>query len=395
MSKTKMMSSKERLLNAIDLKEVDHVPLFLRYWPIQNEIDTIPFNWRDQIARVENQLSMGMDDTLLLQPPLGYIEDYDVNKAPGVKYSVKIIPPDAGEGYSVIVKEYETPDGILRHVVKKTEDWIYGDDIFLFSDYNVPRAKEHIIKDCDDIRRLCYLLNEPGEEQMNAFRKEAQLLRKEAQRLGVVLDGGWCALGDAAVMLCGMERILTAQMEEPEFIESLLDTLLEWEMKRVDMVVNEGADVIVHMAWYEGTDFWTPDNYRKMLKPRLKKLIDRVHAKGRKFRYIITKGWKPLMADFVEMGIDCITGVDPVQDNINLKEAKGKIGGITCLMGGVNSSIMLTQWSDEEIRKAVEETINTMSPGNGFILFPVDAIFNDMPWSKVQVLIDIWKEKCF
>ena len=391
MNTNKPMTSKERLLNTINHRQTDRVPLFLRFWPIQNEIDTIPFDWKNQITRVENQLKQGMDDTLLLQPPLGYIEDYDVNKVPGVKSSVKIIPPGDGEEYPVLIKEYDTPEGTLRHAVRKTEDWIHGNDIFLFSDYNVPRALEHIIKDMDDIKRLRYLLNDPDSEQVNEFRKEAGFLRSEAQRLGVVLDGGWCSLGDTAVMLCGMERILIAQMDEPEFIESLLNTILEWEMKRIDMVLAEGVDVIVHMAWYEGTDFWTPGNYRSMLKPGLMKMIKKVHEKGKKFRYIITKGWKPVMDDLLEMGVDCITGVDPVQDNINLKEIKEKIGDKICLMGGVNSPIMFTQWSDEKIMEAVDETMDIMAPGGGFIMFPVDAVFNDMPWDKVQVLINRWK----
>ena len=62
-------------------------------------------------------------------------------------------------------------------------------------------------------------------------------------------DGGWVALGDAAVMLCGMERILYAQMDEKDFLRRLLDILLAWELRRTELLLAEGVDCRVHIAW--------------------------------------------------------------------------------------------------------------------------------------------------
>jgi uroporphyrinogen-III decarboxylase len=157
------------------------------------------------------------------------------------------------------------------------------------------------------------------------------------------------------------------------------------------LLIAKGIDVLVHMAWYETTDFWTPRNYRRFLRPRLQEEIDLAHRNGVKYRYIITKAWKPYRKDFVEMGIDCITGVDPVQDTIDLVEVKNHVGGQICLMGGVNSAVTLSQWSDAEIRQAVDQAMQSLAPGNGFILYPVDAVFNLQPWENVQTLIDQWK----
>ncbi len=249
-----------------------------------------------------------------------------------------------------------------------------------------------MIKDEEDVKRLKYLLGQPTSQQIQEFRETARRLREQARQLGVVLDGGWSALGDAVMWLCGMERVLYGQMDQPHFIERVLEAIFEWEMQRIDWLLQEGIDVMVHMAWYEGTDFWTPKNYRKMLKPRLMKIIEKVHSHGVKFRYIISRGWKTLMKDFLEMGIDCLTGIDPVQDKIDLKEVKREIGEYICLMGGLNSAVMLNLWDEQQIRKAVTEAVEALSPGGGFILFPVDAIFNNTPWEKVEIMIDQWKK---
>ncbi len=390
------MTSRERLLAAMQRQPVDHVPLLLRFWSLGGDGDNIPFNWRDEVQRAEATLALGLDDTLLLEPPLGYVENYLAEQVPGIQSYTQLIPIEEaaarGEKYPLLRKVYETPDGPLQTTLRLTEDWPFGRKARLFDDHNIPRMVEPLVKTLDDLPRLRHLLAAPGPGQLAIFRQRAAELRQHARRLGVALDGGWVALGDAAMWLCGMERILYGQMDDPAFIEGVLDTLHEWEMQRIELLLAEDIDVLVHMAWYETTDFWTPRNYRKFLKPRLQAEIDCAHAAGVKYRYIITKAWKPYRKDFIEMGIDCLTGVDPVQDTIDLAEVKAEIGEQMCLMGGVNSAVMLSHWSEAEIRQAVDQAMQIMAPGGGFILYPVDAIFNVQPWEKVQALIDQWKE---
>jgi uroporphyrinogen-III decarboxylase len=154
-----------------------------------------------------------------------------------------------------------------------------------------------------------------------------------------------------------MENVLFWQMDQPELLEALLDVLLEWELQRIDLLIEEKIDVLVHRAWYEGTDFWTPKNFRRLLRPRLQQLIDKAHAHDIPFRYIITKGWKPLRNDLLEMGVDCITGIDPVQDRLDLAEVKRQVGGQISLMGGMNAAVTLTFGSEAEIRQAVDKAM--------------------------------------
>jgi hypothetical protein len=386
------MNSRQRILAAIHRQPVDRVPFYIRLWSMHTGPDNIPFNWQDQVVRAENLLKLGVDDTLLLQPPLGYTEEYHADEAQGVISTITPLLPETDGDKPRLRKVYETPDGPLSITVKISKDWIHGDDIMLFSDYNLPRQTESIIKGIDDVRRLRHLLARPTEDQLDEFRIRSSIIHQQASRLGVAIDGGWSALGDSAVWLCGISNIHHWQMRQPELLDALFDVLLEWEMMRTNLVLDEGIDDMVHMAWYESTTFWTPKNFRRFIKPRLAELINRCHQAGVPFRYIITKDWQPLQDDLLEIGVDCITGIDPVQDRIDLKEVKGQIGDRVCLMGGMNAAVTLTQWSEERIRNAVDQAIEIMSPRNGFILFPVDNIFCELPWEKVELLIDQYKK---
>jgi hypothetical protein len=389
------LTSKERLWRAICRQPVDHIPLLLRFWSLGGQEDHIPFPWQDQLSRCEHTLSMGLDDTLLLEPPLGYVENYSLVSLPEVTSEIIRTPAVPPGKYPLLTKIYNTPDGPLKTTLKVTDDWPWGNDIHLFDDYNIPRLVEPLIKNLDDLPRLAWLLGEPSELQIHAFKNQARLLRAHAARLGVLLDGGWTALGDSVMWLCGMQPILFAQTDEPEFVQAVIDRLLTWEMRRMDWVIAEGVDVIVHSAWYEGSDFWSPRNFRRYLKPSLRQMVEKAHSHGIKFRYIITKGWKPIREDLIEIGVDCITGVDPSQDRLDLVEIKSSIGDRVCLMGGVNSALLFSADRDDSfIHSQVDRAINCLSPGEGFILYPVDAVFSEQPWEKVDVLIRCWKEFC-
>ena len=386
------MNSRERFLAAIRCEPVDRVPLYLRLWDMHDGVDNFPFDWRDQVSRAEYLQKLGVDDTLLLEPPLGYTEEYNADLVQGITTTITELPPPEKGDKPLLNKVYHTPDGPLSITVKLSKDWIHGNDIMLFSDFNLPRQTEAIIKDIDDVKRLRHLLAVPTPEQVGEFRQRSKTIHREAERLGVAIDGGWSALGDSAVWLCGINNIYRWQKKQPELLEALFDVLLEWELMRLDLLLEEGIDDMVHMAWYEGTVFWTPTSFRRFIKPRLQQLVDKCHTKGVPFRYIITKDWKPMQEDLLEIGIDCITGIDPVQDKINLQEVKQQIGRRICLMGGVNAAVTITQGSDEEIRAAIDAAMEILSPDSGFILFPVDNLFCSLPWEKVELVIDQYKK---
>jgi uroporphyrinogen-III decarboxylase len=380
------LSSRERMLRAMRGETPDHVPL----WNLWRSTD-VPFQYATQSERAEGVLALGLDDTLLLQPPLNKTEHYDVNRVPGVEMRVRRELPE-GQPYPLLVKEYDTPSGQIRQVVRQTEDWPYGEDVRLFSDHNVSRSVEFPIKGPEDLPRLRHLLPAHTEEQIEEFRREAVYLRDEVRRLEVVLEGGWTVLGDAALWLLGTESLLLSQMDRPEFVEDLLEMICEWEMQRIALLLDAGVEVVVHSAWYESTDFWTPTNYRRMIKPRLKRMIDLTHDGGALFSYICTTSWQALMDDLIDLEIDSLMGVDPVQGRADLEKTKSRLGKHMCLWGGINGALTLGAGTPEEVRKATRDAIRTLGPGGGFVLYPVDQMVRGTPWQNVEAMIDCWHE---
>ncbi len=385
-------SSREKMLIALENKESNYIPCSFMIFSALGE------RCKDQFEFIERQLELGLDAKVELpELPLRF--------HPEVK--VKEWKEKSKSGY-LLHKEYQTPSGRLTSIVRKTEDWPYGDSVPLFNDYLVPRSKKFLFQSEEDLKPLRYLFSEPTADDIATFRKEASRLKRFAANKGLLVSGG-CkhfALekeineaetvgGDALLWLCGVERALLFAMDEPGTIEEFLQIISKWNMKRMEVYLEEGIDLLIRRAWYESTDLWSPSLYHKFFFPILKEKVEMVHQAGAKFDYIMKTGEMPLLDDFLKLGIDVLIGVDSVQGiGTDLKLLKQKLGGRICLWGGVNGSLTIERGKKKEVEKAVEESISILGP-SGFILSPVDNVTDNTKktWNNIKTMIKTWKKK--
>ena len=372
------MTSRERLMAAINLEELDHVPLWCLW-----SYDKDPFNVKDDIARLEATLPLGMDDTLWLHGPW--------RQAPEVEVTAwtEAVP---GEEYELMHKRYQTPAGTAEQVLRSSEYLSNPDSIGVVGDLNMSHAIKPLVETREDLAPLRYLLADPDEDQLRKFREKARLYRKVAGEKQVLLEGAYVSLGDTVAWLMGPERLIYACQDDPAFIEELLEIIWRWHARQIELLLDEEVDTILHRGWYELPDFWGVEPYRRFLKPLLKKEAEMVHQSGALFSYIMTKGIMPLLDDFVEIGVDVLWGPDPVQGEADLIPLKEKLGGRMCIWGGMNAIMTMGEGTPEEIRRAVEEAIRVLAPGGGFVLFPVDQIVAGTPWENIEAMLERWRE---
>jgi len=401
------LSSRERLLAAMRHEKPDHVPLWSLWWP---DGQLVQFN--SSLERTEKLLALGLDDTLRLEVPhripapvrhdllseLDYVgREGAWAGLEGVATRVWRERPEDSR-YPLLCKEYTTPAGTLRQVVKETEVWVVPDDIpFIggYADLNVSSGVEFLVKGEQDLEPLRYLLQPPNKEQLRLFRERAGQIKAFARRHDVLVEGGWIEWGDSMLWLLGVEGLIFAQVDQPALVQALLEMLWQYEQTRIEILLDAGVDTIVHRGWYHVTDFWSPRQYRRFLKPLLKREIDMVHQAGALYEYIMTKSFADHYQDYLDLGIDVLWGVDPVQGGADLAEIKARIGGQVCLWGGLNSFVTLGTGSEAEIRAAVRAAVETLAPGGGFVLCPIDQIAPEIPRRNVEVMIEEWREMCY
>jgi len=368
----------------------------VKYWYTKRleHIHTLPQPWEleDEFKRAETWLSLGIDDVLDVSVPWG--------QDPEVKFRDETIPSGAVDGderYPVMVREYETPSGRLRHAVKKTGDegdgWPMQPNVApLVEDYNVPRAAEHAVSSPSDVPVLRHLFTPPDEEQRRWFADRVATMRSFAEEKGLMVQA-WPAFGmDAAVWFAGTEGSIMMSMESPETFSELMDIIAETDYARTELAATtDGIDMVCQRGWYSSTDFWSPALFDQFVYPHLSELTSLVHRHGKKFAYVMTTGVQTLGPRLADAGVDLLHFVDPTQDNIALQKAGELFGDRMTVAGGI-SSLTLASGDDGKIRDEVKKAIDVLGPTNRFILHPVDSIFPDTPWEGVEQMIQAWKE---
>ena len=385
------MSSRERIIAVLDHREPDHIPLSFMLF---NGLKSIS---QDYVDFIQRQVEMGLDVCVELPPrPPGVINDYYNLRGIPVSYHPSVVVNEWVERFPdehepIMVKEYKTPEGVLRTEVRQTDDWRWGDHVPFLDDYLVPRSRKFLIDGEKDLAALAYLLVDPTPDEVAQFHRESQPAISLAREYDLPLTGGWGVGADMIGWLYGLQRMLFAVYDQPDFIKQLLNMIAEWNRKRMQVVLDAGIDIYIKRAWYENCDFWTPSTYREFLVPILKADIELAHEKNSRFGYLITSNAMPLLEEFVELGIDVIIGVDPAE--WDLKTTNQILGGKVCIWGGVNGHLTVEQGSEDQIRKEVQTAIRHLSPGGGFILSPVDNVreYSPLIQKNVATLIDEWQ----
>ncbi len=377
------MSSRQRMLDALSCRQPDHVPCsFMLY----NALRDLSHDYDDFVRR---QVDMGLDTYVQIPPrPPVYLTDHvnlhglPVSYDPRVRIEerVETVP---GEPTPILVKEYHTPEGTLTTEVRQTEDWPWGDHVPFLDDYLTPRSRKFLVTGPEDLPAFRHLLVPPTEEEIAAFRADSQSAVDLARREDLLLAGGWGVGADLIGWVYGLEEMVFAIFDRPEFVREMLDVIADWNQQRMAVVLDAGVDLYIKRAWYENCDFFTPATWREFIFPILKADVELAHERGAKFGYLITANVMPLLDMFAELGIDAVIGVDP--DAWDLPVAKAKLAGKVCLWGGVSGHLTVEHGTEDEVREAVRQAVDVLAPGGGFILSPVDNVRENTPTARANV----------
>jgi hypothetical protein len=411
------MTSRQRIVSAWNGEPYDYVPLTtgcfgfpappnlgwqrdgkkVKYWYSKRMeyIHTLPQPWEleDDFKRVLAWQSIGIDDILELSVPWGM--------NPEVTWQDSRIEKPRGEAGSILVRSYETPSGLLRHAVRKTEDiqedgWVIQPDyVPLIDDFNIPRAVEHLISSPEDIPKLAHVYAPPDDIQRHRFHKTVEKVREFAEIHGIPIQA-WSAFGmDGVIWFAGIEGSILMAMDHPKAFDQLMETVHQTDFARAELAASIPCiDMIIHRGWYSTTDFWSPGQFDEYVSPRISELAELAHDHGKKFCYVMTTGLETLGTRLARAGVDVLYFVDPldpVEGGISLSRMKKRLSDRLTMVGGI-SSLTLASRNTRSIEAAVCSALEILGPTNRFVLHPADALFPDTPWESVELLINTWKK---
>jgi len=388
------ITSKERMLGAINYAEIDYIPCeFMNFY-------NLTYKFKNQDKAIEEELKMGLDAVV----NVGTLEQ---SFHPDTKYS-EWIEKKGGNKY--FCRKLDTPEGPLTQRVMQRDNWPYDGFFPIFDDEIIPRSEKFLLDPEKDLNKLKYLLGPFSKKSINKLRNQADWAKKNAAKHGLLQiagemcrnlfnEGNYSLICGADMLswLSGFENIMVLSLKKPEIIKEYVNIISAWNLRQIDIYLDiTDVDLIVRRAWYETTEFWTPDIYKKIILPTIKKEAELVHQAGKKYGYIITSAFLPIIDYILDSGIDVLIGLDPKEGKgTDLSVVKEKFyNKKKALWGGVSGPVTIEDGTAEETEEAVIEALKTLGRGGGYILSPVDNVREETTnvWTNTYKFIDTWKK---
>lgn len=380
----KKMTSRERILAAIQRKAVDYVPCCAGFNPLNPVLrkgHQWQFPWppdapfKDQLAYQVEQL--GLDQIV----PMGI----DLCRPESdVKSKVWL------DG-KILHKVFTTPSGDLHASVNYNELWPHGRDIPFYSDFNVGHFVEPWIQnECDlaclkHIRKLCDT-KEVIDEARSAFARAKKLA--DEYKLVIIAHVGMGLTG--AQHLFGVTGLCTLSIDNPGLVHAYLEYEHQINLRTIEVLGGFGVDIIRRNGFYETADFFGPEMLNEFVGGRIRREADAARAAGMLSTYTIHTGIMPILDYLATLTVDSFFGMDIVFHDMDLRKIRDKLAANKSLWTGPSSTYHLWK-GPEPTRQAVRQVFEVMGK-TGLILSPCVSAHSIMPWESTLAMIDEWKK---
>ncbi len=200
------------------------------------------------------------------------------------------------------------------------------------------------------------------------------------------------ALFERAWSLRGMENLLCDMLLSAAFVDELLERITEYNLRIIDI----GLSYPQIDGFYFGDDWGqqTPGlimglaNWRRFLKPHLKKMYGRLKSAGRFVIQHSCGNILELYPDLIEIGLDVHNTFQP--EIYDLRTVKREFGRNLCWWGGISTQRLLPFAGPEEVRKETIRIMRILGAGGGYIAAPTHYIPGDVPAENVMAMVDVF-----
>lgn len=161
---------------------------------------------------------------------------------------------------------------------------------------------------------------------------------------------------------------LMALVEEPEACYEFFSAVADHKIRLHEYVIKYyKPDILcMHDDYGHGRGmFMSPDTWRELLKPHLKRIIEAVTETGTMYEHHSCGYFAPIAGEIADLGATATNGMQVCN---NPKELKKEIGHKMCFVGGFDTTMMdLPNTTEEEIRASCRQTIDDLAPGGSWI----------------------------
>lgn len=231
-----------------------------------------------------------------------------------------------------------------------------------------------------------------GDENFyQTLRQKVLALREQTDKALMITCG--CNLFEWGTFLRRMDNFLMDIYADPEHVRELVEQLMIRHLETLKKVCDSVGDIVDILRFGDdlGMDtgmFMSQQKYRDLFKPYHTKLNEYVHKHSNMKTFLHSCGSiYPIIGDLIDAGYDIL---NPVQtsarqmDPGTLKREFGK--DITFWGGGCNTRTVLNRSTPEEVYTYTRRMIDIFAPDGGFVFNQEHNIMPDVPPENILAM---------
>ena len=225
-------------------------------------------------------------------------------------------------------------------------------------------------------------------------------LREEALRITrdtpcAVISGISGVVYEICWYMRGLENLFADMIERPQVLEAIIDRTLQFWLDWFRLFLDEAGDIVDvimigdDLAGQKGPLF-SPAIYRSVVKPRQKRLVQYIRSRTKaKIWYHSCGSVLQYIPELIDNGVDALNPVQLSARGMDPGELKKAFGEEICFWGGgIDSQHVLPHASPDEVREQVRRNLGIFKPGGGYVFANVHNIQADVPPGNVIAMFD-------
>jgi len=377
------MNSRDRVLTALNHEEPDRVPIDLggyqsgMCWEAYKKL-------KAELTRRNKSLktSEGPNEVEILEPNQGLAKvAEEIKKEFGI--DTRYVFPKSPSNWEL---EFKYGNGMVSYI-----DW-WGVERVKSDNSQYFEPLENPLKGAStkDLKNYQWPSIDKGIVE-GVVEKAENLYRSNEFAISTTVPG----LFETSWYLTGFSHMLKSLITDVDFVESLLDEVLEVLKQFYDIYLGEVGKYLDIVQFYDdlggqNAPLYDPAIYRNILKPRHRDLVKLIERKTDAKVAQHTDGvLKPFLDDLIDIGIDV---VNPVQvsatGNQDTAVLKKEYGDEIAFWGGIDTQKVLPYGKRESVRKEVKKRLEDLAPGGGYLLSSVHNIQNDVPPENIIAMFE-------
>jgi hypothetical protein len=224
----------------------------------------------------------------------------------------------------------------------------------------------------------------PESDRLGAYRRALKTCGSSVYPIGFIVG-----IFELTWESMGFTEFARNLKTNPKFIRRVYEEHAKFDEELAKLFIDAGAEVLAigDDSAYKNNLMVSPQTWADFVQPHAKRIVNTIRKRGA-LVFMHSDGYiTPLLDLIAKTGYDGVQSLEPLA-GVNLAEVKKEFGDRLGLIGGIDTSQLLSFGTPQDVGRSVKKAIKAAGRGGGYAIGPCTEIHWKCKAENVLALIE-------